>query len=463
MLGPSVREIPEGLQDRFRCRFHLTTFATVAADHVQVDPGPDPLKTLTDTVRNLAGEPTLVFCKSPKRANDVAGALLDGGVGTSDSATDLASQWMKDEFHPEWTVARAVSRGIGVHHGRLPRSLGQYIVRAFNQGMLQVLVCTSTLIEGVNTKAKNIVILDNVIAQRRYDYFTFNNIRGRAGRMFEHFVGRVFLFHDPPREELPFVDFPVFTQGADTPESVLMQLEPDDLTADSVARLQPFLTQDLLPVELLRRHGSIEPELLLNFAKRLARATMLERALVSWTGFPTRDALRLTCRLIWEHLVPEHRLAGVASGEQLALKIARLALRSDIRTRIQAEFEGPTQYAARSADEAVERVLEFDRTWASFELPRLLRAASEVRRHVLRGPGDYTFYASRVEHLFRKPVQMALEEFGLPLQVTDKIADRIPDEALLDDILARIRNWRPADLEISPFERELFADCQSAL
>src|SRR5207248_5704561 len=106
-----------------------------------------------------------------------------------------------------------------------------YMVRAFNRDVLRFLVCTSTLIEGVNTKAKNVVIYDDKINKSRIDFFTFNNIKGRSGRMMQHFIGHVYLFHPPPEEELPLVDVPAFTQPEGTPDSLLIQLDRDDLTA----------------------------------------------------------------------------------------------------------------------------------------------------------------------------------------------------------------------------------------
>src|SRR5439155_25821466 len=252
-----------------------------------------------------------------------------------------------------------------------------------------------TLIERVNPKANNVIILENVIARPTLDLFTFNNIRGRSGRMFHHFVGRVFLFHDPPTENLPFVDFPVFTQGANTPESVLVQLDDEDLTERSRNRIEPFINQHDLPVEIIRQHPSVEPLALLELVQRLKRCTPQEQSLLAWTGFPVWQSLRLTCELIWDFLVPENRLAGVSSGAQLALRAIRLRQIPKISQRIAAE-RVPGAYAAESPDEAVERVLEFDRTWASFELPRLLRAFSAVRSHVSGGPGNYSFFAAQV-------------------------------------------------------------------
>ena len=202
-----MRQIPEGLEERFRCPFFPTTYATVASDLIRFNKSGADLQTLCELVKSLQGDPTLIFCKSPNSTNQVAKALLDAGVTEVTNDADAAASWMEKEFHPDWVLPRSMKRRIGIHHGRLPRSLGQYVVRAFNDGRIGVLICTSTLIEGVNTKAKNVIIFDNTIAKEKLDFFTFNNIRGRSGRMFEHFVGRVFLFHDPPIKGYPLWTF----------------------------------------------------------------------------------------------------------------------------------------------------------------------------------------------------------------------------------------------------------------
>ncbi len=64
--------------------------------------------------------------------------------------------------------------------------MASHFVRLFNTGELPVLICTSTLIEGVNTAAKSVLIFDKKIDRRDYDFFTFSNIKGRAGRLGQH-------------------------------------------------------------------------------------------------------------------------------------------------------------------------------------------------------------------------------------------------------------------------------------
>jgi Helicase conserved C-terminal domain/DEAD/DEAH box helicase len=462
LLGPCVRQIPEGLEKRFRCRFFPTTYSTVASDLIRVKKTGSDLSTLCELVRKIQGEPTLIFCKSPKSANEIAKALLDSGSTGITHGEDSAAFWMEQNFHSEWVLPRSLKKNIGMHHGKLPRSLGQYVVRAFNDGRINVLICTSTLIEGVNTKAKNVIIFDNSIAKEKLDFFTFNNIKGRSGRMFEHFVGRVFLFHEPPEEELPFVDFPVFSQGEDMPDSILLQLNDEDLSPRSRARLKPFSQQTDLPMDLLKIHSSIEPEKLLSLARYIKTASIQQRKLLSWTGYPTWENLKEVCVLAWAHLLSGRGQSGVFSGAQLALKISKLRETPDIRRRILDELV-PGKYAAKTVDEAVERVLEFERTWASFELPRILRAFSDIRGFVVGGSGDYSFFAGKLENLFRPSFQVALEEFGVPLQISDKLNKSLLNSESIDDALAAIKSLEVSSLDLGQFEKEMIRDCQDAL
>lgn len=360
-------------------------------------------------------------------------------------------------------MSQALVKGVGLHHGKLPRSLSQFVVRAFNDGLLKTLVCTSTLIEGVNTKAKNVVIFDNKIATSKFDYFTFNNIKGRSGRMFQHFVGRVFLFHEPPAQELPFVDFPMFTQKDGTPDSILMELDERDLKPNSKERLQGILNQTDLSVETIRLHSGVEPELLIGLARRLRTLGPANQRLLGWSGHPTSDQLRQTCAIIWDELTSGRRHGGVGSAAQLFFKVSQLRATSGVKTRVEHELNQTGQYKPKSADEAVERVLEFDRSWASFELPKLLRAFSDIRREVLGGYGDYTFFLNELENLFQGEHHSALEEFGLPAQVTDKLSPRLVGADNLDAVLARLKELDSTETGLKGFELQLFNEFRESI
>ena len=465
LLGPNIRQIPEGLEDKFHCFFYSTNFATVVSEMIPVYETKDEVKQLVDLAKNIEGQ-TLIFCRSPKRVNDVTRALVENKVNCHQASLESASEWISANFHPEWIFQEALTAGIGMHHGRLPRSLAQYSVRCFNESRLKFLVCTSTLIEGVNTKAKNVIIFDNVIGSKKYDYFTFNNIRGRSGRMFQHFIGKVYIFHQPPQQELPFVDFPVYSQDDTIPESLLIQLDEEDLTTPSRGRIADIYEQEKLPLRILRQNSGIDPRDQIALAEYLETLSFSEAELLNWNQLPNWDQLSFACELIWKYLTKRRARSGVFSAPQLAFKTNVLMHTPDVRARIEAELQ-PGEYAAKTPDEAVERVFEFDRNWAGFEFPRLLMALSKIQEFVFQKKysiaGDYSYFASKVETLNRSSVSLALEEYGLPLQITDKIGAiaKLSDD--LDEALSLVKQLPITKLNLSTFEEELFKDVQAHL
>jgi hypothetical protein len=465
LLGPNIKRIPEGLEKEYRCFFFPTSFTTVVVE-TQKAPGTGKnIERLISVLRDL-DEPTLVFCSSPPKVNEVARAMIENGIGMPSPSLRGASNWIASTFHPDWIMAAGLTHGIGIHHGRLPRSLSQFVVRAFNEGKIRFLVCTSTLIEGVNTRAKNVLIWDNTISRRPIDFFTYNNIRGRSGRMFEHFTGRVFLFNSPPQEELPFVDFPIFTQDETTPEALLIQMQDTDLTKKSKDRMKKYTVQNVLAMETLRNNKGINPDSQIRLAEYIEANAKEIWSQLAWKAYPTYEELKFASELIWEYFVDGNQRNGVFSGSQLALKIHRLSQTASTATRVLDELK-PGKYVAKSPDDAVERVLQFERNWAGFDFPKLLMALSTIQKDVLdrlkHPSGDYAQYAAQVESLFRPPIVSALDEYGIPFQVADKMRTFLGTNEDLDVALGNLKTLDLTNVRLTPFESELVRDAQSAL
>jgi hypothetical protein len=465
LLGPNVERIPDGVEAAFKCYFYPTKFATVVSEQIPVPGRGDEFRRLLALCAELR-DPTLIFCKSPARVNAVAHALLDGGVGVRTPELAPAAAWAGRHYHQDWVFGKALDQGIGIHHGKLPRALAQYVVRMFNELKLQFLICTSTLIEGVNTKAKNVIIFDNKIAQEKIDFFTFNNIKGRSGRMFEYFVGHVYLFNDPPMERLPFVDFPLLTQDPDTPDSLLVQMDDKDLVGSSRERMREYREEGILPLSVLRENSSVEPDAQIRLARHLLSDPKRWSTALNWSRYPNGSQLEAVCDLIWSFLVQAARSrGGVFSARQLAFKVWQMLRVPTTAERVRQELR-PGQYSAKTPDEAVERILEFERTWASFELPRYLMAVSRIQRIVFERlglpRGDFSSFASQVECLFRNPVIAALDEYGVPVQVGLKIISRLRTDDL-DTALSNLKVLQLDGLGLDDFERELLTDAKAFL
>lgn len=466
LLGPNIDEVPVGFAERFECDFIKTDYATVATDVVRVESPQgkeEELATLVRLCAKLDG-PVLVYCNSPNSVRKVTRALAEAESNEPEKLR-AAAEWISAEYHPDWQVTRSLRKGIGTHHGGIPRALAQFMVRAFNDERIRILVCTSTLIEGVNTKAKHVVIFDNKIAKRKFDYFTFNNIVGRSGRMFKHFVGHVYLFHEPPPAELPFVDIPMYTQD-DAPESLLVQIDENDLTPKARARMETLAERadSVLPMQVFRENVGIPPAHQISLAEE-----MIDRAdelwpLMNWRSNPSYDQLKHVCELMWKHFKLRGG-QGVYSGHQLALRVHLLRKHRTVKALIDAEL---SRNSNETPDDAVEAVLGFCRNWASFRFPSMLHAVDTIQRVVFKGagrsPGDYSWFAQRVEHLCQDPILMALDEYGLPVQLGVKLSSYLQtDAADLDVSLARLASLRVDDLGLSDFERELLENVQAEL
>lgn len=464
MLGPSIQDVADNFCNTLRSIYINTPYATVVSERIVVDSKGDPQKALVQLCSNLA-EPTLIYCASPASARRVATALIGAGVGKANSSTLEASEWLGEHYHPDWVVARALSHGIGVHHGKVPRAIAQYAVRAFNQNKIKFLVCTSTLIEGVNTKAKNVVIYDNRVATRKFDFFTFNNICGRSGRMRHHFVGRVYLFNQPPQEDLPVVNVPLITQGEEAPASLLIQLDEPILKEASRARIAEFQNSPYLSLETIRSNVGIDPKAQIEVAKAIAEDKGAQLAL-AWRGFPKKyEELEFACELIWKYFTTGRKMGGVYSGRHLAYRIDKLSKIKTIKRLILQEL---AQQSEPDADAAVEDVLEFTRTWAGFYFPRYLMALDRIQKDVLsksnRRVGEYSAFAASVENLFTSAGLVALDEYGVPLQVAREIERFLKNAETVDGAVQGLRGLTQQNLAgLDHFSQTLVLDAIRSL
>lgn len=96
------------------------------------------------------------------------------------------------EVHPQWSIIKALEKGFLVHHGQLPLGIRMLELSLFNNpdSRFSRLICTSTLLEGVNTSAKNIIITKPCRSYNKtFDAFDFYNLVGRTGRLYQHYLG----------------------------------------------------------------------------------------------------------------------------------------------------------------------------------------------------------------------------------------------------------------------------------
>jgi hypothetical protein len=290
------------------------------------------------------------------------------------------------------------------------------MIRLFAATDISTLTCTTTLIEGVNTAAKNVIIYDKKIDRKPIDYFTFSNVRGRAGRMASHYLGRVITYMHPPIAELTEVDIPIDSQAPDAPLSAIVQLPDSDLSGASRTRLEHVKDQDDLSLETIQANRGFDPDLQLQ-AARLLRGSRKLRQCFAWSGMPSNDQARPVLEFVFKSLLVSGQRRGMNFERLWGMMTAVRDSQGDLQDLVRRQ--APYRFASEDVSDVVAVMLAFQRNWMGFTIPSLLRAAQRIYNEVALSlgekPGNYDFYLSQIEGLFLPGSLLDLDEYGLPL------------------------------------------------
>lgn len=188
-------------------------------------------------LREASGK-TLIYVATYTNIDKVSTLLLSNTTANGSEKLEDFGNWLKVNYGANWNLPNLVARGVGIHNGQLHRSLSQIQIKLFEEDDgLRSLISTSSIIEGVNTSAENVVIWSNKKGGRgnpRLDDFTYRNIIGRGGRMFKHFIGKIHLLEQPPEPDTTQLTIEI-------PDKILgeydEQKQASDLTPEQIAKI----------------------------------------------------------------------------------------------------------------------------------------------------------------------------------------------------------------------------------
>ena len=420
LAGPNVDRLAHSLDEGLRQSLVVSRFQTVAVD-VEYRGNVADGQILDDMCQLWPGlqGTTLVFVSSPSRAERVA--VQVAGFPAVLEPTCFArrvAEWLSANYHPEWRVVQALRSGVAIHTGPMPRSLQSVIIRLFGQESVSVLVCTSTLIEGVNTSAKNVIVYDKKINNKPIDYFTFSNVRGRAGRMSRHFLGRVISYMDPPAEVLTEVDIPIDSQGDSAPVSAIVQLASEELTDSSRKRLEPIVEQSYLSLGTIRANKGFDPELQIKAAKLIYEDSTL-RAKLARSGSLSIWEMRPVIDFCFHNILTPSQRRGMNVSRLVGMVDAVRQCRGCFVELIsnQEQYKFPNE----DVSDLVSRVLAFERNWMGFVIPSMLRCLQRIYNEIASKLGglaaNYELLIAQVESLFLPEGVLDLDEYGLPVPI----------------------------------------------
>lgn len=443
-LGPNIENVQISNDSRWRFSFLRTRFSTVAVDTIDLKGVPNKEQRLYEEIEQISNWPALVFVSSPDKANKLASDIMQRGVDLGNGKA--LARWMAENYGGRWELSDAVSAGIGVHHGRIPRALASRFVSLFNDKKLPVLICTSTLIEGVNTAAKSVLIYDKTIARNNFDFFTFSNIKGRAGRLGQHHVGKVFLFHNPPGHEDVEVAAPLFGDLDDAPDEFVVHVSDNDATPAISERIEEMAERVHMSASEIRRFSGLGIDTLIGL-RSAVRARLRAKAPLIWNGRPTYEEIEAVCTVICD--VKGAQNFGCGSNRQLAMYINRLRSSPSMR-----EFYSWHSESYRGEPKRLDNVFKFLRA-AEFSLPEYF-AVIELFVSKDHSSADYSLLLSELPRWFRAEELKILEEQGVPIQISERFLRRGDTVTTLGERLRALAERR--DERLTSLERQWILD-----
>ncbi len=186
------------------------------------------------------------------------GVEVAKGAGLISPEQQLLAAYAKFQLGDAHPLTHATRMGIAFHHGSLPQEIRREIEDAVHSGLIDILVCTSTLAEGVNLPIRTLVMH----TVKRFDGTSLKpisrrsikNIVGRVGRAGKETRGRIIFANE---SEKAWVESVFREQNLEPAKGALFNLvkELNDVVVQSRLTLdnELFERQDVSFLAILDR------------------------------------------------------------------------------------------------------------------------------------------------------------------------------------------------------------------
>lgn len=465
LLGPNIDDISDGFAETYNAVFFKSNYSLV--DSRQIDTykkynGKFGIKgekarfkeeVLFDLLLELVEEQTIIYCSSPTRVRNLSkkftNYLINLNLKETQEDYPLIT-WIEEYVTKDWSVLNNLIYNIGIHDGALQKHITTSIIDYFNNGQLKYLFCTSTIIEGVNTSAKNIIYFDAKKGPKDIDFFDYSNIKGRAGRMMVHFVGKIYNFNPPPEREQIVIDIPFFQQNP-IKDEVLIQLDKEEVLNRESEQYKSIEEIPTIEREIIKSNGvNVHGQKSIFDILRKDIASKYE--LICWNR-PNYQQLGYIIGLAWDNLIIKGESIQPMTKKMLINNIFNYSLHQNIYYLVRSNYEFHRKLKknikisdSNLLDKAIQETFQTMKHWFQYKVPKWLSVINEIQRFVcaengLRA-GNYILYANRIENDFLRENLAILAEYGIPSSAIRKLEKQIPEDLDQDDVLDYIRDKR---------------------
>lgn len=207
LLAPFIGKVENTHKLSKKPKLYITDYSPVINDIYieKIEKDAERVLKVNEIVDKTKNEKTLIYFPSVTKIYNFVNQLKTEDIIIRESEINRFIKWAEKEIHEEWYVVKALKKGYLVHNAQLPNGVKLMQLDWYeNSKNFNKLLCTSTLLEGVNTTAKNIIITKAFSGGKKgksFDAFDFFNLVGRSGRMNEHYLGKAYYIKSPEDKE----------------------------------------------------------------------------------------------------------------------------------------------------------------------------------------------------------------------------------------------------------------------
>jgi len=465
LLGPNIDGISDGFEKEYDAVFYKSQYSLVDSREVNIfkehegkfgtsnEKKKYKEKVLFELLSTIK-EQSIIYCSSPNKVRQLSKKFTEYLIEnnfTPPNNNFTIIEWIKENISKDWGIIQNLIYGIGIHDGALQKHITSSIIDYFNSGQINYLFCTSTIIEGVNTSAKNIIYFDEFKGlkpngrPKEIDFFDYSNIKGRAGRMMEHFVGKIYNFNKPPANENIIVDIPFFQQNP-IKDEVLIQLSSDEILyphSEQVLAINkiPEIEKTIIKKNGVKVHGQK------SIFNTLRSEINDNYSLIKWNS-PTYIQLTYVINLAWDNLILEGESTKPMTKAKLVNLVFNYGIKKNIRLLVQSNYDYKKTIMTNISDSdirdlAIQETFQIMKHWFEYKVPKWLSVINEIQKFICQekglAPGNYIHYANLIENDFIRENLAILSEYGIPNSAIRKIEYKIPSQLNQDEVLNYIK------------------------
>lgn len=356
------------------------------------------------------------------------------------------SKYLEENYHKDWSLPKVLSRWVAFHHWALPKYIQKEIIDRFNSWEIKVIVCTSTIIEWVNTSAKKVIVFDSQKWPSKLSKFDSKNIYWRAGRFIEHFVWEIVDFDNDYIEWEEDVIKSSYSEPENLKNENFLLLNDDDIHSkeelmERATSIKNWINSEIQEMilgilDVFKKNKFIPIQSQINLINHLlSNPDLLELCYIPdvYTSIPRKAPFEQIFMLISDFLLPERHKKWWIISWNISNNQSKSNLNWAVNFIINGEWEflrkfiGYNLWKGKKVDVVIRNAFSMMKEMFWFILPRYIKVFENIYNAVAEFKGksviNLDWINKKLEFWYDDKQDIVLYNMWVPPSIIKKLKD----------------------------------------